>query len=240
MSQGTLWAKVDNEAQNTISMKKAMFFAFWVQLAMIAGFMSIDFQKRWDDIRKTDIMKAVLEPPPPPPEEKKEEPPPPPPPPKEKPKEQPKDIQEAAPIPIEAPVANTSSSTSTVSVPVAVAPVQQGTGEMKNEPPPKPAAPRGLGDLSNRRACATAILAGYPREARRAGQTGTVTLLLTVGADGSVLRADVKDSNPRRVFDRAAVSAIMSGECKFKSGGDQSTFEVPIVYKLGDDVEEEK
>lgn len=48
----------------------------------------------------------------------------------------------------------------------------------------------------------------YPREALRAGQSGEVLVEYTVGTDGSVTAARVVDSNPGRVFDRAALDAV--------------------------------
>ena len=48
----------------------------------------------------------------------------------------------------------------------------------------------------------------FPRDALRAGQSGEVLVEYTVGTDGSVTAARVVDSNPGRVFDRAALEAV--------------------------------
>ena len=48
----------------------------------------------------------------------------------------------------------------------------------------------------------------YPREALRDGVSGEVTVSFTVNSDGSVSGASVVSSNPRRVFDGAALDAI--------------------------------
>jgi periplasmic protein TonB len=48
----------------------------------------------------------------------------------------------------------------------------------------------------------------FPREALRAGQSGEVQVEFTVGTDGSVTDARVVRSEPARVFDREAVSAV--------------------------------
>ncbi|MBZ4038009.1 energy transducer TonB [Novilysobacter selenitireducens] len=50
----------------------------------------------------------------------------------------------------------------------------------------------------------------FPPEALRAGQSGEVQVEFTVGTDGSVTNARVVRSNPARVFDREAVSAVRS------------------------------
>ncbi len=48
----------------------------------------------------------------------------------------------------------------------------------------------------------------FPREALRSGQSGNVQVEFTVGTDGSVTAARVVNSEPRRVFDRAALDAV--------------------------------
>jgi protein TonB len=50
----------------------------------------------------------------------------------------------------------------------------------------------------------------YPRDALRAGQSGEVLVEYTVGTDGSVTGARVVNSNPGRVFDRAALDAVQN------------------------------
>lgn len=54
----------------------------------------------------------------------------------------------------------------------------------------------------------------YPREAARGGIEGSVRVAFTVLEDGSVEDVSVIESNPPRVFDRAAVRAIL--KWKFK------------------------
>ncbi len=50
----------------------------------------------------------------------------------------------------------------------------------------------------------------FPREALRDGTSGEVLVEYTVGIDGSVTDARVVNSEPRRVFDRAALEAVES------------------------------
>ncbi len=52
------------------------------------------------------------------------------------------------------------------------------------------------------------VAPAYPPGARRRGQTGHVTLTLTIGADGRVQSAQVVESEPAGVFDDAARSAV--------------------------------
>jgi protein TonB len=54
----------------------------------------------------------------------------------------------------------------------------------------------------------------YPSEARRAGITGWVQVELVVAPDGSVRSAKAIDSNPRGMFEAAAVQSQQ--RCKFK------------------------
>jgi protein TonB len=229
--KGTLWAKVDNESQNTITLKKAFFFALWVEAAMILGFFSIDFSKRWDDIRDSKVMKAVAPDIPKPPEEKKEEPPPPPPPPK-KPEDKPKEnIQEAAPILVDAPVATTSGSSTSVSVPQAVGEVQQGKGTMTEAPPPTAPGPRTVASITNKRECFQAFLGRYPREARRNGTEGEVTALATIAPDGTATSVIITEANPQGVFDRVVIS-VLTNVCKFAPDPSGYKAVIPIAFKL--------
>jgi periplasmic protein TonB len=230
--KGTLWAKVDNEGQNTITLKKAFFFALWVEAAMIVGFFSIDFSKRWDDIRDSKIMKAITPEIPKPPEEKKEEPPPPPPPPK-KPDEKPKEnIQEAAPILVDAPLATSSGSATAVSVPQAVGDVQQGKGTMTEPPPPTPqAGPRTVASITNKKDCFQAFLGRYPKEARRAGIEGELVALATIAPDGTATNVVITEANPRGTFDRVVIS-VLTNVCKFAPDPKGYHAQIPIAFKL--------
>jgi protein TonB len=86
--------------------------------------------------------------------------------------------------------------------PVQTRPQPQPAAEAE-APPPKPARP--AGGLPN---VVSSAQPDYPREALRDGVSGEVTIAFTVNADGSVGAANVVSSNPRNVFDRAAVAAI--------------------------------
>ncbi len=78
-------------------------------------------------------------------------------------------------------------------------------------PAPKPAR-SGLPDVIS------SVQPTYPREALRDGVSGEVTVSFTVNADGSVGGASVVSSNPRRVFDNAALEAIR--KWKFEAPGE--------------------
>ena len=54
----------------------------------------------------------------------------------------------------------------------------------------------------------------YPREALVSGKTGFVTIKLTVDEDGKVIDAVISNSRPPRIFDRAALQAVL--RWKFK------------------------
>lgn len=49
----------------------------------------------------------------------------------------------------------------------------------------------------------------YPAEARRSGQEGWVRLAFTVSASGTVKDVQVLDAEPRGLFERAAIRAVM-------------------------------
>jgi protein TonB len=92
----------------------------------------------------------------------------------------------------------------TVAAPPPTAPVEAA-------PAPKPA-----------RTSAPEVVSGpqpvYPRDALRDGVAGEVTVAFTINADGSVSGASVVSSNPRRVFDSAALDAIR--KWKFEAPGE--------------------
>ncbi|MCA1714988.1 MAG: energy transducer TonB, partial [Gammaproteobacteria bacterium] len=73
------------------------------------------------------------------------------------------------------------------------------------QPAGQPAAPAAT---SNTLRAISTPAPDFPREALRAGQSGEVQVEFTVGTDGSVTSARVVRSNPPRVFDRAALSAV--------------------------------
>ncbi|MEO8742206.1 MAG: energy transducer TonB [Lysobacteraceae bacterium] len=70
-------------------------------------------------------------------------------------------------------------------------------------PPPKPA--RAAGTFPE---VVSSVQPAYPRDALRDQVAGEVVVAFTVNPDGSVGDASVVSSNPRRVFDRAALDAI--------------------------------
>lgn len=193
--------------------------AFWLIMSGLG-------QKFVKAVVPSSIVEVVLPP----------EPPPPPPKPPEPPKQQPKlDTPPPPPnfVPPPEVVAPTTNAPVIEAVPTPPpAPVEYKPAPPAPPAPPRPAGPRGFGSITNRGACAAAFQQSYPREARRASQEGTVTVSVRVGPDGKVQSAEVVNSNPRRVFDRAAISVINSGACVFETdtAGYQAVLEVS--YKL--------
>jgi periplasmic protein TonB len=160
--------------------------------------------------------------------------PPPPPPPPEPVKQQPK--QDIPPPPNYVPppeVAPTTTTTAPVVESVPTPPPVQAYVPAPPAPPvQRPTGPRGFGAITNRRECAAAFQASFPREARRAGTEGTVTLAIQVGPDGKAISVEVANSNPRRVFDRAAMGVINSGACRFETDSAGYVAQLAITYKL--------
>jgi protein TonB len=91
-------------------------------------------------------------------------------------------------------------------------------------PAPKPAR-TGLPDLIS------SVQPTYPRDALRDGVAGEVTVAFTVNADGSVSGASVVSSNPRRVFDNAALEAIR--KWKFEAPGEPVTGRRTFAFNPG-------
>jgi protein TonB len=169
------------------------------------------------------------------------EPPPPPPPPKEIPKAQPK-LDTPPPPPTYVPPPEVPTPVVTTAPVIDATPTPPPPAPYVPAPPapPQPVGPRGFGSIMNRNECAAAFQGSYPREARRASQEGSVTLSVRVGADGKVIAAEVADSNPRRVFDRAALQVINSGVCRFQTDTAEYRAVLAISYKLSGETETEK
>ncbi len=175
------------------------------------------------------IVEVILPPEPPPP--------PPPPPPKVQPKlDTPPPPPDTYVPPPE--VAPTVTSNAPVIAATSVAPPPQAVYVPAPPAPARPTGPRGFGSITNRKECVAAFQASFPREARRGGQEGSVTLAVTVGPDGKATGVEVVNSNPRRVFDRAAMGVISAGSCRFETDTAGYTAQLAISYKLSGEGEE--
>ena len=95
--------------------------------------------------------------------------------------------------------------TPVVQQPQRQAPAEAPAPEPVQPPPPPPKPARAAGTLP---AVISSVQPAYPRDALRDQVAGEVVVAFTVNADGSVGDASIVSSNPRRVFDRAALDAI--------------------------------
>ena len=69
----------------------------------------------------------------------------------------------------------------------------------------------------------------YPREAMQAGvDRGRVKARMTVDGTGEVVRVEILEATPRRVFDRAVVKTL--SQWKFNRGGAARSMEVDIDF----------
>jgi protein TonB len=76
----------------------------------------------------------------------------------------------------------------------------------------------------------------YPRQAARAGITGWVTLRIVVNPDGSVREAKVVESEPRGIFEAAAVTAALRGRFRPRmvdGAPVESSGEYTVKFSLG-------
>jgi len=72
----------------------------------------------------------------------------------------------------------------------------------------------------------------FPAEASRKGiSTGVVKAKLNIEADGKVSAVEIVEAEPKKVFDRAVIAALM--EWKFEAG-EKTTHEVKLVFKNED------
>ncbi|MDE3009376.1 MAG: energy transducer TonB [Pseudomonadota bacterium] len=181
---------------------------------------------------ETKIIEEVKPPPPPPPEA----PPPPPklaaPPPPFIP---PPEIKISAPP----PPAPTITAVVQEPPPAPVAPIIQKPAPVevqaapKPAPPPPPPAPKPRFRTNVRPVYVPPVeelVAAYPRQAAREGITGRVIVHITVAPSGDVKDAVVKESQPKRTFDKVALEYVK--RYKFEKGDDEFETEQEIVFKL--------
>lgn len=72
----------------------------------------------------------------------------------------------------------------------------------------------------------------FPNEAAKRGiSTGTVKAKVSIEADGKVSAVEIIEAEPKKLFDRAVISALM--EWKFEPG-EKTTHEVKLVFKNED------
>ena len=69
----------------------------------------------------------------------------------------------------------------------------------------------------------------FPREAVQAGaDKGLVKARMTVDGTGEVVRVEILDSQPRRVFDRAVVKTL--SQWRFNAGSTGRTVEIDVNF----------
>lgn len=70
----------------------------------------------------------------------------------------------------------------------------------------------------------------FPREAVHAGaEKGMVKARMTLDGNGNVMRVDIVEANPRRIFDRAVVRAL--SQWRFSDGPSGRTVESEVEFK---------
>ena len=71
----------------------------------------------------------------------------------------------------------------------------------------------------------------FPREAIQAGaDKGTVKARMTVDGSGEVVRVEILDAQPRRVFDRAVIKTL--SQWRYNAGASGRTVEIDINFSL--------
>lgn len=72
----------------------------------------------------------------------------------------------------------------------------------------------------------------FPNEAAKRGiSAGSVKAKVSIEADGKVSGVEILEAEPKKVFDRAVIAALM--EWKFEPG-EKTTHEVKLVFKNED------
>lgn len=103
--------------------------------------------------------------------------------------------------------------------------------------PSAPAAPAASAQANSDPMLQGKPAAPYPVEALRNGESGTVMLRVTVGADGVPYGIAVARSSGSRTLDRAAMGAVKSWRFNPAMRNGQpvpATVQIPVAYNLGD------
>lgn len=83
---------------------------------------------------------------------------------------------------------------------------------------------------ANEATLVTRIEPEYPREALQAGaDKGVVRARLTLDGAGEVIRVEILESNPRRIFDRAVVKTL--SQWRYSAGKDGRNVEIDIEFR---------
>ncbi|MBV8659051.1 MAG: energy transducer TonB [Burkholderiales bacterium] len=74
----------------------------------------------------------------------------------------------------------------------------------------------------------------FPAEAQRQSiSSGTVTAKVSIEPDGKVSNVEILQAQPKRVFDRAVIDALI--EWRFEPSGEKQTSEIKLVFKNDDE-----
>lgn len=93
--------------------------------------------------------------------------------------------------------------------------------------PPLPGIPNNQNDFLNR---LVYVPPSYPPEAAIKGLEGWVIVEFTVEPNGQVTRPKVIESSPKRIFDRAAIHAVL--KWKFKAAANPSTTPKTVKQRI--------
>lgn len=209
-----------------------LILAVVIHIALIKAFMSGLGQSLIEAVRvpvEATLIAAVKPPPPPPPPPPSPKTPPPkpvsvvPPPPAFVP---PPEVKVAPPVPAPTIAAITTEK------PAEPPPMPTIKAPPADLPPPKPAPKPRLrsGVQPIYRPPVAELLQAYPRQARREGLGGRVTLRLTVSPSGDVIQVLVRESEPKRIFDRAATEYVQ--KFRFEKGEDEFEVDQTIEFRL--------
>jgi len=215
--RGTLWATTGEQA-GAFDLRRAIFYAFWVEAAIVVGLLSVNFQVATDAPRKPTIMRPVAPDAPAP--ALRDDPPP------EIHHVLPKRIEMPAPAPDFSPLAADSLSPEVPALPGAPTLPDMVSDPARTDTAAGPAAPairRGIAPLLR-------VEPSYPRSAHRTGTEGRVVAHLYIRPDGTVERVAIVELSPHGVFDREAIAALL--QWRFAREAVGFVGEVEIVFKL--------
>jgi protein TonB len=224
-TQGPLWARLDEDDEQTLALWKAVLIALAAELALPLLLFGVDWSfLPWSEPPPVPVMSAELrelppEPAPPP----DVAPPQPPAPPRQLELPKPIEIEPPKPLPGEQPSKIELPKPEPKPKPKPPPKPKEPTPQLEPEAPPLPSVFRDIKPVRK-------VKPVYPPEAEAQHVEGRVKVRLSVDLAGNVTAAELLLAEPQGVFEQSVLTAVR--QYKFKPDGTEYQADQEIIFKL--------
>jgi protein TonB len=224
-AQGPLWARLEEDEEQTLPLWKAVLIALAVELALPVLLFGVDWSfLPWSEPPPVPVMSVELrEPPPEPAPPPDDVPPQPPTPPRQLELPKPVEIEPPKPVPGEQP--------SRIELPKPVPKSPPLPKQVEPKPRPEPEAPP-LPSVFRDIKPVRKVKPVYPPEAEAQHIQGRVVVRLSVDLAGNVTAVELLLSEPQGIFEESVLTAVR--QYKFKPDGTEYQADQEIIFKLDD------